>query len=271
MLLFEKLHRVSGAIAFADLRPVSHAAIVVETGDDCRIVDATLRETPVAETSLAEVLRLRTANARGTVPRVRSITALQVVAAGDPEVGAAIARQARRQVEGARFAVFDLAALAPYAYLRSAGRSMAPGLARALHGLVQAARGALTVVAPDLPGVTCSELVYRVLAGVEADGRPLAPEIAAPLVVGGRFRTDWGPTGEIPESADAGRGGLHHVAALAAEWVSAKRTTPPDGGDRARWLRRPPPELELADGVTPGDLLDSPSLEVTAMFLQLLR
>jgi hypothetical protein len=287
VLLFEKLLRVSSLIMWADLRAVSHAAVVVSADSSgCRIVDATLRPKPsaVEETPLSDLLHLVQRDARGEVPTVRSITARRCPAAQDDRAtGAAIATEARAFVHEARYALFDLGAIAPYAYLRTSARKLPRGFAPMLHGLIQVSRSLVAARAPrGQQAVTCSELVYRAMSRV--NGGALGPSINAPLIVGGRFRANWvigGPKArafsldEAFEDSDDGAElgavnpeaeiepstlaeGQRELELLADDVARAKLL---EEGEKA--FEAPP--LEEADGVTPGDLLESPSLETIAV------
>jgi hypothetical protein len=269
VLLFEKGLLVSSIIALADRRPVSHSAVVVATGGgDCRIVDAAFRDQPeeqVKESSLSALLDVRQSDARGEVRTVRAITARRAPAAtADPAVGEEVARQASLFTSEARYALFDVASLAPYAFLRSNARSWRDGLSLVFHGLMHGARLALKRDRqPDLWSLSCSELVYRALAQVaEPTGAgTLAPAIDAPLVVDGRLRTDW----RLPAGAD------HVELEELADEVARDKS--PDAG--AEWAGTRGighrPTLEEADGVTPGDLLDTPSLTTVAVLHRPLR
>jgi hypothetical protein len=283
VLLFEKLLRVSSLIMWADLRAVSHAAVVVSADPSgCRIVDATLRPKPsaVEETPLSDLLHLVQRDARGEVPTVRSITARRCPAAQDDRAtGAAIAAEARAFVHEARYALFDLGAIAPYAYLRTSARKLPRGFAPMLHGLIQVSRSLVAARAPrGQQAVTCSELAYRAMNRV--NGGALGPSINAPLVSGGRFRADWviaGPKAraftldEAFEDSDDGveQGATNPEAATLAEGQRELGLLADDVA-RAKLLEEgekafEAPPLEEADGVTPGDLLETPSLQTIAV------
>jgi hypothetical protein len=270
VLLFEKLARLSGAIQAGDLRPVSHAAIVVDVaGGAPRMVDATLPgagRLAVDETALADLLGQRRSDARGEVDRVRSVTARRPAGAG-PRV----AEQARGFIGRPDFPVLDLGLLAPYAFLRSSARRLSPGFSRLLQGFTDLARSIADEVVPaDGPAVTCSELSYRCLTGAG-----VAVHVEAPLVVGGRFRTDWRlpsstvqTAGLVPDEIPVGV--LTQLGVLNDQIARAKAPAPvPVGpGPAPRRLGR---GLETADGITPGDLLETPSLRTVSVLHRPMR
>jgi len=293
VLLFEKLLRVSSAIQAGDLRPVSHAAVVVDIEAGLpRIVDATLRgagRPAVDETSLAGLLGLRQRDARGEVDSVRAITARRPIGDGEAgPIGRQVAAQARTFVHQTRYSLLDLCTIAPYAFLRSSSRRFPGGFTQLLRGFTQVSRAFTAELASSgAPAVTCVELVYRALVRA---GVPVA--IDAPLIVDGRFRTNWrvgSPVGD--EQTDPGGWGyppvgvsMQPAGAPAEPGLAAALTELDDLSDRIARVKEPGPAggnldaqgvggppLEEADGVTPGDLLETPSLQTIAVLHRPLR
>jgi hypothetical protein len=209
---------------------------------------------------------------------VQSITARRP-GPDDPDVGRAVAEGARSFMGAGRYGFIDVIGLTPFAVMRTLRRDVPPGL----WALTATGRHAADGVARRRgrgPSLTCSEYVYRAL-----DAAGVAPDIAAPLVADGRLRSDWAVAGARGGPLDLGA--QTETRRRAEEWrlekvgdeagaddENAILVTAGDGGQgvpftpSAQRIRGRP--LTVADGVTPGDLLSSPSLRTIAVYHRVL-
>lgn len=247
VLVFDSLSLPGGLVQWVDRAPANHVALVL---NDELLVEANrdgiddhrpaIRTVPLVERLALESL-----------VSVRALRHPQIDA--DAGRGAAVAGRARELLElGAQFSYLELGLVGGRAALRSYGDDLASPLGRAMLPLLRmVASLAADRVSSGTWTVSCSEFVYRCLTECRTEAASVRVEITSPLVA---------------DPADLTSDAQVRAAVQVDDelWDGVERANRgATGGDKYEVLAG---EV-VADRVTPGDLLRSPSFAPVAVLL----